>query len=210
MRLKPKSTVKNPKALLYKRFIGHKASINLNTVYYTINDQKYWTFDCETRTFFILESSLVPSIETLNRIVVADDIIIAYMGDYFRYRNVAEVGEEVNYQWEKVENVGQNITLLSATFNNIAKYQTNKYYFAGSFDYMIKGSVEGTTTQYIKGNIIPLTSLNIRYFCDDITLTEDDLVVIDKHLFSVENPSTSIKQMPKAFKIHFATLNSIL
>lgn len=210
MRLKPKSTVKNPKALVYKRFIGHKKSINLATVYYTIYDQKYWTFDCDTLTFSLLDSSLVPSLEAINRIVVGTYEIVVYMGNYFKYINTAEIGETPIYQWTKIEDISENAPLLSATFNNIAKYQTNKYYFVGSFDYMIKGSVEGTTTQYIKGNIIPLTSLNIRYFCDDIELSEDDLVVIDKHLFSVENPSTNIKQMPKAFKIHFATLNSIL
>ena len=106
--------------------------------------------------------------------------------------------------------MGENTTLLSATFNNIAKYQTNKYYYVGSFDYMIKGSVGGTTTQYIKGNIIPLTSLNIKYFDDSINLAVDDLVVIDKKLYAVENPEIVKKMQPKAFNIYFATLNSIL
>ena len=99
---------------------------------------------------------------------------------------------------------------MNLTFNNVGKYQTNKYYFVGSIDYMIKGSIEGTTTQYIKGNIIPLTSLNIRYFNDYIKLSPDDLIVIDKHLFSVENVEDVIKRQPKKFAIHFATLNSIL
>jgi hypothetical protein len=100
--------------------------------------------------------------------------------------------------------------LLNATFNNIAKYQTNKYYYVGNFDFTIKGSIEGATARYIKGNIIPLKSLNIKYYEDNIDLSVDDLVVVDGHLYSVENPETSIKQQPKPFKIHFATLNSIL
>ena len=104
----------------------------------------------------------------------------------------------------------EEIPLLSATFNNIGKYQTNTYYYVGSFDYMIKGTISGTTTQFIKGNIIPLTSLNIKYFDDDIDLAPDDLVVIEGHLYSVENPETVLKQLPKPFKVHFATLNSIL
>lgn len=99
--------------------------------------------------------------------------------------------------------------ILSAKFNNIAKYQTNKYYYVGSFDYMIKGSIEGTTAQYIKGNIIPLKSLNIKY-SDDIELSPDDLVVIENRLYSVENPETVLKQQPKPYKIYFATLNNIL
>ena len=100
--------------------------------------------------------------------------------------------------------------MLNASFNNIAKYHTNKYYYVDSFAFVIKGSIEGTTAQYIKGNIIPLTSLNIKFYEDDIALSTDDLVVIDGHLYSVENPETSIKQQPKPFKIHFATLNNIL
>lgn len=75
---------------------------------------------------------------------------------------------------------------------------------------MIKGSIEGTNAQFIPGNIIPLSSFNIKYFNDDIQLNQDDLVVIDKHLYSVENPETDIKYNPKPYKIHFATLNSIL
>ena len=86
----------------------------------------------------------------------------------------------------------------------------NRYYFSGSFDFMYKGSIEGTTVQYLKGNIIPLTAFNIKYFNDDINLSVDDLVVIDKQLYSVENPETVLKRSPKPFAIHYATLNSIL
>lgn len=75
---------------------------------------------------------------------------------------------------------------------------------------MVKGSIEGTTTQYMKGNILPLTSMNIKYFDDDVNLEVGDLVVVDGHLYSVENPETVLKQMPRPFKVHFATLNSIL
>ena len=86
----------------------------------------------------------------------------------------------------------------------------NKYYYVGSFDFMIKGSVEGTTAQFIKGNILPLSSMNIKYFTDDITINHDDLVVVDKRLFSVEDTEMDIKYNPKPYKVYFATLNSIL
>ena len=123
-------------------------------------------------------------------------------GTYFNY---------VATGWQKITDISSaGITLLNATFNNVAKYQTNKYYYVNSFDFMIKGSIEGTTAQYIKGNIIPLTALNIKFFDDDIDLAPDDLVVIENKLFSVENPETVIKQQPKPFKIYFATLNNIL
>lgn len=200
MRFKPKSTVHNPRALVYRRFIGLEKSINLATVYFTLTDSKYWTFDNETLEFSQIDASLIPTESVVTKIT---DLItiLTYQGNYFRYTGT---------QWEKVNSLNTDITLLSATFNNIAKYQTNKYYYVGSFDYMIKGSVDGTTTQYIKGNIIPLTSLNIKYFDDSINLAVDDLVVIDKKLYSVENPETVKKMQPKAFNIYFATLNSIL
>lgn len=200
MRLKPKSTVHNPRALVYRRFIGLEQSINLEALYHTLTDGKYWTFDNEALEFTELDSSSLPTSFT-TRDVTDFLTIFTYLGNYFRYTGVA---------WEKVESVGDDVTLLSATFNNIARYQTNKYYYVGSFDYMIKGSIEGTTTQFIKGNIIPLTSLNIKYFDDNINLAVDDLVVIDKHLYAVENPETVKKMQPKAFNIYFATLNSIL
>lgn len=199
MKLKPKSTVKNPLALQYKRFIGLEKSINLQTIYNT-EDGIFWSFDNLTLVFSKIESTLIPS--TSKVIQVYDfSSVLQYQDKYFRYNGL---------EWQKIDQLNQDITLLSATFNNIAKYQTNKYYFVGSFDYVIKGSIEGTTVQYVKGNIIPLTSLNIKYFSDDIDLSTDDLVVIDGRLYSVENPETSIKQQPKPYKIHFATLNSIL
>lgn len=200
MRLKPKSTVRNPRALVYRRFIGLEKSINLQVVFLTPIDNTYWTFDNQTLTFSKIDASLIPQESQIKRITEYQTIL-TYLGKYFRYTGL---------QWEEIENVGENVTLLSATFNNIAKYQTNKYYYVGSFDYMIKGSVEGTTSQFIKGNIIPLTSINIKHFDDSINLNVDDLVVIEGKLFSVENPETTRKMQPKAFNIYFATLNSIL
>jgi hypothetical protein len=199
MKLKPKSTVKNPLALQYKRFIGLEKSINLQTIYNT-EDGIFWSFDNLTLSFSKIESTLIPS---TSKVIQVNDFssVLQYQDKYFRYNGL---------EWQKIDQIGQDITLLSATFNNIAKYQTNKYYFVGSFDYVIKGSIEGTTVQYVKGNIIPLTSLNIKYFSDDIDLSTDDLVVIDGRLYSVENPETNIKQQPKPYKVHFATLNSIL
>lgn len=201
MRLKPKSTTKNPKALLYKRFIGLEKSINLQTIYNTVSDGNFWTFDNLTLSFSQIQSSLIPQ---TSQIVQIQDFssVLQYQGTYFRYTGLA---------WQEITDLsGSNITLLSSTFNNIAKYQTNKYYFVGSFDFVVKGSIEGTTAQYIKGNIIPLTSLNIKHYDDEIKLSTDDLVVVGGHLYSVENPETTIKQQPKPFNIYFATLNNVL
>lgn len=199
--MKFKSTTLHPRALLYKRFIGLEKSTNLTYVYNTISDGLFWTFDNETLTFSQVAGADIPSV---SKIVQIEDFksILQYRNTYFRYTDLG---------WQTItEPTGDGITLLSATFNNISRYQTNKYYYVGSFDFMIKGSVEGTTTQFIKGNIIPLTSFSIKHFNDDIILTEDDLVVVEGHLYSVENPQMDIKHQPKDFKIYFATLNSIL
>ena len=200
MRLKPRSTVKNPRALVYKRFNGLETSKSLATVYQTNSDGRFWTFDNLKLQFDAIDAENVA--DSIVRHVIDFDTVFAYQGKYFRYNGL---------EWQMIEKpADEGITLLSATFNNIGKYQTNTYYYVGSFDYMIKGTISGTTTQFIKGNISPLTSLNIKYFDDDIDLAPDDLVVIEGHLYSVENPETVLKQLPKPFKVHFATLNSIL
>lgn len=195
MKMKFKSTAKLPKGLLYRRFIGLEKSINLTIVYKT-DDGKFWTFDNETLTF-----SQTTKAEGEIVIVETNKTILKYQSTYFRYDGIA---------WETLTELPENVVLLNASFNNIGRYQTNKYYYVGSFDFMIKGSVEGTTAQFIKGNIIPLSSMNIKYFTDDITINHDDLVVVDKRLFSVENTEMDIKYNPKPYKVYFATLNSIL
>ena len=208
MKLKPKSTTKNPKALLYRRFIDLEKSLNSSVVYLTrtfsgiIVTLKYWIFDNQSLEFLKVSTGvLTPNTKIIP--ITSYSTILNYKGNYFMYDD--DLG------WIKTTDLsGENITLLNASFNNIAKYQTNKYYFVGSFDFVLKGSIEGTTTQYIKGNIIPLTSLNIKHFDDEIKLSPDDLVVVDGHLYSVENPEIVVKQQPKPYKIYFATLNSIL
>ena len=98
---------------------------------------------------------------------------------------------------------------LSAKFADIGRYQTNKYYLAGSFDYMIRGSIGSSDTQPIKGNIMHLRSFEIKYFDDNIHIDHDDLVVIDGRLYGVEELSYDIKRSPKPYTVYFATLNNI-
>ena len=200
MKLKPRTTTQNTRALVYRRFIGLEKSLSLSIIYNTISDGKFWTFDNLTLNFSPITLAEIPQGSKITQ--VSDfSSVLQYQDKYFRYNGL---------EWQNISELGQDITLLSATFNNIAKYQTNKYYYVGSFDYVIKGSIEGTTSQYIKGNIIPLTSLNIKHFDDSINLSADDLVVIDKALYSVENPETDIKQQPIKYNVYFATLNSVL
>ena len=149
MKLKPRTTTQNTRALVYRRFIGLEKSLSLSIIYNTISDGKFWTFDNLTLYFSPITLAEIPQGSKITQ--VSDfSSVLQYQDKYFRYNGL---------EWQNISELGQDITLLSATFNNIAKYQTNKYYYVGSFDYVIKGSIEGTTSQYIKGNIIPLTSL---------------------------------------------------
>lgn len=198
MKLKPKSTVHNPLALVFRRFTVINESFTVENIYMTVADNKYWVFDNQKLSFIEVDNAVISTSTKVTNVFNYN--VLQYQKLYFKYNGAS---------WESIEDIS-GLTLLSALYNNVGKYQTNKYYFSGSFDYMIKGSIEGTTSQYIKGNILPLTSLNIKYFDDDISLTVDDLVVIDGKLYSVEDPETTIKQQPKPFKIYFATLNSIL
>lgn len=99
---------------------------------------------------------------------------------------------------------------LQLEFGDIGKYQVNNYYYVGSFDYIVTGNIEQSNTQYIKGNIMPLTALNIKHYNDDIDIRQDDLVVVDHHLYSVESPSKTHLHFPKDYYVYYATLNSIL
>lgn len=177
---------------------GLNTTIMLNG--YIINSNKKYTFRKVLNYYGQALNNISLDVEYLEDVVNQENII------YFEYR---QTYHKLNNSYVTISYNLLYDNLLSAKFPKVSRYQTNKYYYAGSFDYMIKGSIEGTTAQYIKGNIIPLTSLNIKYF-DDIELKPDDLVVIDEHLYSVENPETVLKQQPKPFKIYFATLNNIL
>lgn len=188
------------------KFAYDRYTFSKNTLFsYYSKGLRYWFYDNTLLTNQMVELDLDPT-------------SMAIIGTNIKVINTSTiyVGENHTYKFQDDEfviadgTILPNSEFLSAKFGNIARYQTNKYYFVGSFDYMIRGSIEGTTTQHIKGNIMPLTSMNIKYFNDDIDLDVDDLVVIGDHLFSVENPETTQKRMPKAFKVHFATLNSIL
>lgn len=216
MRLKPKTTVGKTRALLYKRFIGIEQAfhqLDQTIVYYAQyrTDKggivtRSWYFDRISQQFIDVPSGVEPDQQI--RLTVG---AVYTSGQYYFVLHSRRVGQGVSYTWERSETLPDTAqTLRGIGFANVGKYQTNKYYFAGSFDFMVKGSMEGTTTQYIKGNIAPLTSFNIVHYNDYVQLSPDDLVVIDGHLYSVENPDSTPKHQPKDYFIYHATLNSIL
>lgn len=200
MKMKFKTTQLNPRALLYRRFTSLMQSQSLNIVYQTASTGQYWTFDYINGQFTLLQGA-VPTGATITQ-VNDYSTVLQYKDAYYRFN-----GSEWQTTTAPTE---EDITLLSASFNNIAKYQTNKYYYVGSFDWNLRGSVTGATAQYIKGAVTPFETLTIKYYTDDLRITTDDLVVISGKLFSVESTEMTEKHQPKRYNIYFATLNSIL
>lgn len=121
---------------------------------------------------------------------------------YKRYTQTEETKQE--NQSTSLKNI------LGLESNSIGKYQINKYYYNGSFDFMMRGDMEKAEVQYVKGLITPATSFEIRTFDDSIKLDHDDLVVIDGRLYAIESISVTQKRVPKKFNIYYATLTSIL
>lgn len=207
MLLKPKSTVKNNRALVYRRFTNLERSLQVQTVYKTQGgtiNEKIWVFNAETSGFVRISASEATPQQVVD--IETGVTILTYKDKFFIYKSVNGLPPA----WHMLDELPETYEALSAKFGNVAKYQVNRYYYVGSFDFMIKGSMSETTTQYLKGNVIPLTVLNIKHFNDDVHLSVDDLVVVNGHLYSVENPETTLKMLPKPFAVHYATLNSIL
>lgn len=201
MFLKPKMTYKHSRATLYRRFTNIETSNSLKTVYKTTADNLLWLFNADTKAFERL------SVDFGNDYVVTlinGSTILQYGNVYYHY---VAVQDEPN-RWEETTDT-ENMTLLSAQYANIGRITTNKYYRVCSFDYILKGDIEGTTTQPIRGNITPLESFTIKHFNDSVNLAQDDLVVINKRLYSVENPTVDHKHLPNDYSIYTVTLNSV-
>lgn len=191
MFLKPKSTHLEPKALLYRLYIDIVFTNTLQYCYLTV-DGKYWQYDNEKLEFYQVEGTT--NFKTIKS--VTNETVLRYLDKCYKYDN----------GWVETENTQS----LAVKFSNIGKYQTNNYYYSGSFSYIKKGTINDTVIQPIRGNITPLKTLTIQYYNDSINLKNGDLVVIDNHLYSVESVDEDHKHQPKDFAIYTALLNSIL
>ena len=211
MFIKPRKTNLNQHALVYRRLTHLEKSRSTMIVFKCIIldlNYRYFVFDLTKKRFDEID---------INSLKVAPEKIIAvnlttqvfqFENIYFTWNMLANNG---NGTWVQHNTIPQNMTTLAQTgYSNIGEYETNEYIYVCSFDYTIKGEVIGALTQQLKGNIMPLTSMNIQYYNDYVNLSVDDLVVIQGQLFSVENPNFDVKHMPKDFKIYSCTLNSIL
>ena len=81
--LKPKCSVNNPRALVYKRFTAIEQSESLAIVYETDSDGLFWTFDNEKLQFDEIDAESVADSEI--RHVRDFYTVFSYEGHYFRY-----------------------------------------------------------------------------------------------------------------------------
>lgn len=210
MILKPKISFGNEQALVYRRYTDIVAANTMKTVYkteWTNGTNAYWIFDKDKLEFVRIETE-VPTDSAIVSVTTGTTVLsYVYSAGTPTPTKQTKYWKFLSFAWQETQ--GGNNPIL-AQFGTVAKYQLNKYYFVGAVDYTMKGSIEGATTQYIKGSIMPLSSMNIRYFADDPVIRPDDLVVIDSRLYSVENVSEDHKHLPRDYKIRFATLNSVL
>lgn len=206
MFIKPKKTNLNPRALLYKRYTHIEKMLSGLTIFACLkvnSTYDYFIFDKELMDFVKIDIDTIPQTADKIYTITNNNSVFTYGGYFFYWRNQTE--------WIKSDTLPQTYTTLQeAGYANVGRYQMNTYIYAGSFDYVVKGSIVGTRTQNMKGLITPLTSLNIQYYNDYINVEVGDLVVIKGQLFSVENPETDIKHLPKDYKVYSVTLNSIL
>lgn len=211
MNLKPKKTTFNAPMAIYRRITGLESSRSILTAYNCQgNNSLFRTFLFDYENLEFVESDLT-EMETQPKAIVNitnATIVFANKGYYFYWNKLADNGAGA---WVKTQTLPQTYTTLKELgFNDIGKYQVNKYVYVGEIDYIVTGEVAGTKTQPLKGLIMPLSSMNIKYYNDDLVLEEEDLVVVNGQLFSVENPDFNIKHQPRPYIVYNATLNSIL
>lgn len=214
MNIKPKKTTFNSPALVYRRVTRTFSALSYLNVYKCENhngDLLYFVFDKDEVDFVEIE---LPELEHELIVVGTSSTMVFTTKDqngkiYYFYWN--SIANNNNGAWVKSETIPESYTTLrQAGFANIGKYQTNAYVYVGQVDYIITGEVAGTKTQHIKGLIMPLQSMNIKYYDDSCVIDEEDLVVVNGALYSAESPDYSIKHMPRPYKIYYVTLNSIL
>lgn len=187
-----------------------KAGTNYGRLAVSNNSSSTMTFRCTvgSNTITSLSFAINGGATKSNFLSFDDPVVVRYFEVTSETNTMANF--TLTFNDVKTSSFLNAINTLFPKIATIAKYQKNAYYYVGSFAFMLRGSVSGSTSQYIKGNIVPLTSMNIKYFDDSVDLQVDDLVVVNGKLYSVENPETDFKFQPKGYKIHFVTLNNIL
>lgn len=203
MYLKPRNSVLNPPALLYRRYNEIVIAQDKTSMIQT-SDLKWWVFDANSLTFSEVDATYAAANTKTYPYTTGTFPVAVFAGNQFSY---SESEGWQPYNANSAGSLESNFCNMTSAF--IAKYQINRYYFVRAFDYMRSDTEDGATIQPIKGLVTPIHSFDIRTY-DDVSFNTDDFVVLDGHLYSVENPSTSIKMLPRPFTITSVTLNSIL
>lgn len=208
--LKPRKSVLNAKALVYRRVTRIEKSRITSLVYMCLKSDStydYYMYDADLDTMISVDVDNLEINPTL--IPINNDLIVLTSGTKYFYWD--KTADSNNGAWVEDTTIPQSYsTLLDAGYSSVGRYHTNQYYYVGAIDYLITGEVAGAETQPIKGAIMPLSSMNIKYYDDYINLGVEDLIVIDHALYSVENADYSIKHQPRQYKVYYATLNSVL
>jgi len=99
--------------------------------------------------------------------------------------------------------------LLENTYQNLSNYETNKYYYMGSYGYIRNDDINNEHAQFIKGNIVNQETRTIRWDIDNIPIEEDDLVVLEGKIYQVGTVTTVFKNRLTYYKSYVATLISL-
>ena len=198
MILKPKATSLGQRGLLFKRYTDVKLANGISAIDapQTASNEPRFVFDTNIVDFIDVTDKTAPSSGDIKKQRVM------YNGFFFRY-------DDAEGRWMRTSVADDPQNFLPVQYGTIGKYQTNAYCLERSFQFTIKGSIAGGTTQFVKGNIVELTNITIKYYDDSVNMSPDDLVVINGRLFSVEDPLMDRKMNPRPFNIYTATLNSI-
>lgn len=203
MKLKPKIQMQEPRALLYKKYIALKRSSNYEVVYKT-TDTKYWQFNGDNKTFEELtgvqESAFGEVVAVSNTTsVMFKELSAVYNFEY----------NLITHKWYSSTPIA-GFPVLSLRFSNVAQYDFNKYYLHKSFVYVKQGGVEQQKLQFIRGNKVVSTTMEIKHSNDNLNATTDDLVVINHRLYSIESMAIDHVHQPRDYAIYTMVLQEIV
>ncbi len=195
MILKPKTSVNNPKALLYKEYINVGLTRSLQIAYKTVDD-KLWQFISTTREFIEVDDA-----QTYGEITaVSSEDICRFQTTYKQY--------SVDFGWYDTVTTADDEIRLG--YSNITKNQLNKYFYAGTFDYMISGTRDSDIDQPVQGLQVDNVSMDIRTFTDGLAYRARDYVVINNNVYAINAVQHKQVRTPKVYNIYYLSLTMVV
>lgn len=133
-----------------------------------------------------------------------------YVGDVIYFPYIDKFGEIRNSR--PVFYTLEEFTKISA-INELTEHkgiskdiELNKYFYHSTFNYMPIDDVNDNTTQYVKGAIMREETRSIRWEIDNVPLEPNDIVVIDKKAYLVEDVLVNQRVGMNVRKTYTATL----